>query len=147
MAAAASSPNRISKPQTPVYDLQQLYSDQLASSVALGETSVALARARLWIFRIALHPAGSDVSKFARNANDQLDQSEKAWDAFRTLPFSDADEQRDAGEVNTRLENLLTTGYAGFSGYRVRRRRQNQICCVSHVSSTIWRCHRQNRLA
>jgi hypothetical protein len=134
MAAAASSPNRISKPQTPVYDLQQLYSDQLASSVALGETSVALARARLWIFRIALHPAGSDVSKFA-------------WDAFRTLPFSDADEQRDAGEVNTRLENLLTTGYAGFSGYRVRRRRQNQIGCVSHVSSTIWRCHRQNRLA
>jgi hypothetical protein len=113
----------------------------------LGETSVALARARLWIFRIALHPAGSDVSKFARNANDQLDQSKKAWDAFRTLPFSDADEQRDAGEVNTRLENLLTTGYAGFSGYRVRRRRQNQICCVSHVSSTIWRCHRQNRLA
>jgi methyl-accepting chemotaxis protein-1 (serine sensor receptor) len=92
-------------------DLQQLYSNQLASSVALSETSVALARARLWIFRIALDPAGSDVSKFAQNAKDQLDRSKKAWDAYRALPFSDADEERGAGEVNKRLQDLATIGY------------------------------------
>lgn len=92
-------------------DLQQLYSNQLMSSVALSETSLALARSRLWIFRIALDPAGSSLSKFARNAKDQLDQSKKAWNTYRALPFSDADEARGAGEVNKRLEDLATTGY------------------------------------
>ncbi|MFM0204219.1 methyl-accepting chemotaxis protein [Paraburkholderia fungorum] len=92
-------------------NLQQLYSDQLASSVALSETSVALARARLWIFRIALNPAGSDVAKYARNAKDQLDRSNNAWGAYRALPISDADEARGAGEVDQRLKDLVTTGY------------------------------------
>ncbi len=92
-------------------DLQQLYSDQLASSVALSETSVALARSRLWIFRIALEPAGSDVPKFAQNAKDQLDRSRKAWDAYRALPFSDADERNLADQINKGLADLVTTGY------------------------------------
>ncbi|HEX3635786.1 MAG TPA: methyl-accepting chemotaxis protein [Paraburkholderia sp.] len=92
-------------------DLQRLYSNQLASSVALSETSIALARARLWIFRIALNPAGSGVSKFAQNAQDQLDRSKNAWAAYRALPLSDADEERGAGEVDQRLKDLVTAGY------------------------------------
>ena len=92
-------------------DLQQLYADQLASSVALSETSVALARTRLWVFRIALDPTGSGVSKFASNAKNQLDLSRKAWNAYRALPFSDADEERDAGEVNKELDDIVTTAY------------------------------------
>ncbi|HEY1995891.1 methyl-accepting chemotaxis protein [Paraburkholderia sp.] len=92
-------------------DLQQLYSDQLASSVALSEASVALARGRLWIFRIALDPAGADVPKFAQNAKAQLDRSKKAWDAYRALPPSDADEARAADEVNKGLDELATSSY------------------------------------
>jgi len=92
-------------------DLQTLYTNQLASSVALGETSIALARSRLWIFRIALNPAASDVEKSAQNASGQLDLSREAWKRYTALPFWDAEEAQAAGEVDKRLDDLVTNVY------------------------------------
>ncbi|CAG9259142.1 methyl-accepting chemotaxis protein [Paraburkholderia caribensis] len=92
-------------------DLKHLYSDQLSSSRKLSEASVALARSRLWLFRIALNPDVPDVAKFVQNARDQLDNSRKAWDAYRSLPFADDAEANQANELNGKLQNLVTTGY------------------------------------
>jgi methyl-accepting chemotaxis protein-1 (serine sensor receptor) len=91
-------------------DLQTLYTDQLASSVALSEASVSLARSRLFIFRIALDPANADVPKFARSARDQLDRSKKAWETYRALP-ADADEANTANEVDKKLTDLVSNSY------------------------------------
>src|SRR6478609_6102180 len=84
-------------------DLKNLYSDQLSSSRKLSGASVALARSRLWLFRIALNPDVPDVEKFAQNARDQLENSRKAWDAYRKLPFADDAEASQANELNGKL--------------------------------------------
>jgi len=92
-------------------DLRVLYSNQLASSVALGETSVALARSRLWIFRVALDPAAPDVAKSGQNARMQLDLSRRAWQRYVALPFADAQEAQAAAETGKRFDELVTKAY------------------------------------
>ena len=92
-------------------DLKSLYTDQLASSTRLSEASVALARSRLWLFRIALDPDNPDLPKFTQNARDQLEKSHKAWEAYRQLAYADASEASEANELNGKLQSLVTTGY------------------------------------
>jgi methyl-accepting chemotaxis protein-1 (serine sensor receptor) len=91
-------------------NVKSLYSNQLGSSVALGDASVALARTRLWLFRIAIDPSASTVPQYAQNARALLDRSKKSWAAYRALPFADADEERQTNEVNQKLEDLVTVG-------------------------------------
>jgi methyl-accepting chemotaxis protein-1 (serine sensor receptor) len=78
--------------------------------LALGDASVALARTRLWLFRIAIDPSASTVPQYAQNARALLDRSKKSWAAYRALPFADADEERQTNEVNQKLEDLVTVG-------------------------------------
>ncbi|CAB3806230.1 Methyl-accepting chemotaxis protein I [Paraburkholderia ultramafica] len=91
-------------------DLQELYSNDLASSAALGRASVSLARARLFLFRIALDPTSSGVPEQTENARDQLAASKKAWDAYRALSFSGPDEARRAADVNAKFDALVAKG-------------------------------------
>jgi methyl-accepting chemotaxis protein-1 (serine sensor receptor) len=91
-------------------NVKSLYSNQLGSSVALGDASVALARTRLWLFRIAIDPSAATVPQYAQNARVLLDRSKKSWAAYRALPSADADEERQANEVTQKLENLVTVG-------------------------------------
>ncbi|RKP55825.1 methyl-accepting chemotaxis protein [Pararobbsia silviterrae] len=92
-------------------DLKQLYSDQLASSVSLGQASVALARARLWLFRIAVDPSAPDVPQYAQNARKQLDLSKTAWSTYRSLPAADADEASRADTLDRQLGDLVTGSF------------------------------------
>ncbi|QGZ64914.1 HAMP domain-containing protein [Paraburkholderia acidisoli] len=92
-------------------DLNALYANQLASSVALGETSVALARSRLWLFRIAINPDVPDIAKFEQNSRDQLAKAKHSWDAYRKLPTYDEDEARSSDQIDAKLQNLVTSAY------------------------------------
>ncbi|MBC8741386.1 HAMP domain-containing protein [Paraburkholderia sp. UCT31] len=92
-------------------DVQELYSNNLASSEALGRASVSLARARIWTFCIALDPTGSVVPQQAQDARDLLAASKQAWDAYRALPFSGPEEASRAADVNSKLEKLLADGF------------------------------------
>ncbi|WOD13742.1 methyl-accepting chemotaxis protein [Paraburkholderia kirstenboschensis] len=91
-------------------DVQELYSSRLASSQALNRASVSLARARLWLFRIALDPTGSGVPQQAQAARDLVVVSKKAWEQYRALPFSGPDETSRATDVNSKFEKLLSGG-------------------------------------
>ncbi|MBV8627364.1 MAG: Tar ligand binding domain-containing protein, partial [Paraburkholderia sp.] len=52
------------------HDLQELYASRLASSEALEQANVALAKSRLWLYRIALDPGSPDVPQEAQTARD-----------------------------------------------------------------------------
>ncbi|CAN0626382.1 Methyl-accepting chemotaxis protein I [Burkholderia multivorans] len=91
-------------------DVKELYSERLASSEALGRSNVALSRTRLWLYRIALDPSGADVPKETQTARDLLAESKKAWDAYRTLPFSSPEEAQRAADANTKFDALVANG-------------------------------------
>ncbi|MGF6905045.1 methyl-accepting chemotaxis protein [Paraburkholderia sp. GAS348] len=91
-------------------DVQELYSNRLASSQVLNRASVSLARARLWLFRIALDPAGPGVPQQAQAARDLVVVSKKAWEQYRALPLSGPDETSRAADVNSKFEKLLSGG-------------------------------------
>ncbi|CAN0618913.1 Methyl-accepting chemotaxis protein I [Burkholderia multivorans] len=91
-------------------DVKELYSVQLASSDALGQANVALSRSRLWLYRIALDPAGPGVPQQTRSARDLLAASRKAWDAYRKLPFSGPEEAQRAADANMKFDALVANG-------------------------------------
>jgi methyl-accepting chemotaxis protein len=92
------------------YDLQELYSSRLASSQALEQANVALAKTRLWLYRVALDPASPDVPQETQTARDLLTASRKAWDEYRALPVSSPAEARRAADVNTKFDALVANG-------------------------------------
>ncbi|WP_321924743.1 methyl-accepting chemotaxis protein [Paraburkholderia guartelaensis] len=91
-------------------DVKQLYSSRLASSEALGQSNVALSRARLWLYRIALDPASPEVAQETQTARDLLAASKKAWDVYRNLPFSGPEEAQRAQVVNSKFDALVANG-------------------------------------
>jgi len=92
------------------HDLQELYASRLASSEKLAQANVALAKTRLWLYRIALDPGSPDVPQEEQTARDLLSTSRKAWDAYRALPFSSPDEARRAADVNAKADALVANG-------------------------------------
>lgn len=91
-------------------DLQGLYTNELTSSVMLGRSTVALARARLLLYRVALDPTSPDVAKETQSARDQLAEFRKSWDGYNALPFSSPEEERRAADVKTKIEALMANG-------------------------------------
>ena len=91
-------------------DVKELYSVQLASSDALGQSNVALSRSRLWLYRIALDPAAPDVPQDTQSARGLLTASKKAWDAYRKLPFSGPEEEHRAADANMKFDALVANG-------------------------------------
>ncbi|MFC5430788.1 methyl-accepting chemotaxis protein [Paraburkholderia denitrificans] len=91
-------------------DTKDMYSSRLASSEALAQANVALSRARLWLYRIALDPASPDVPQEARTSRDLLTASMRAWDAYRALPVSSLDEAQRAADANTKFDALVKSG-------------------------------------
>ncbi|WP_116136503.1 methyl-accepting chemotaxis protein [Trinickia diaoshuihuensis] len=91
-------------------DLQGLYTNELTSSVTLGRSTVALARARLMLYRIALDPTSPDVAKETQSAHDLLADFRKSWEGYNALPFSSPDEERRAADVKTKIEALMANG-------------------------------------
>ncbi|WP_042263496.1 methyl-accepting chemotaxis protein [Paraburkholderia heleia] len=91
-------------------DVKQLYASRLASSEALSQSNVALSRARLWLYRIALDPASPEVEQETQTARDLLSTSKKAWDAYRKLPFSGPEEAQRATDVNSKFDAFVANG-------------------------------------
>ncbi|WP_279613553.1 methyl-accepting chemotaxis protein [Paraburkholderia tropica] len=120
------------------HDLQTLYSNQLGSAVALSQTSVALARSRLWLFRIGLAPDAPDIARSEQNSRDQLDHAKQSWEAYRKLPSYNDEEARKADEIDAKLKQLLQDGYEPI--YRaIETKDGNQIrSAVQNTSSALY---------
>lgn len=91
-------------------DVQALYSSRLAAAEKLGRANVSISRARLWLYRIALDPAGANVPEETQNARNLVEASKTAWDAYRALPSSSPEEAKRTEDVNTKFNALVANG-------------------------------------
>ncbi|MDB5774498.1 MAG: hypothetical protein JWP38_631 [Herbaspirillum sp.] len=69
--------------------LQETYSVQLASALAIGESKYNLAIARIAIDRALLHPEAPDAASLVGKTKDYLTTSNKAWSRYLALPKTD----------------------------------------------------------
>ncbi|CAB3763061.1 methyl-accepting chemotaxis protein [Paraburkholderia solisilvae] len=82
-------------------DQKVLYTDQLASAIALGKFDFYTARGRLVLDRIAAQPDSPEVEDLRKRANEQFDIADNAWKTYRAQSAG-ADETRLADEVEAR---------------------------------------------
>ena len=78
--------------------LEDVYSNQLMSTIAVNNGKNFLSRARFAIDRAALHPESSEVAGTLARADGFLAEADKAWSAYMALP-RDAQEQTLAQAV------------------------------------------------
>ena len=72
-------------------DQKRLYTNELASAIALGKVDFFYARGRLVIDRIAAQPDRPDAGSLVQRAREQFEVADHAWQTYRALP-ADADE-------------------------------------------------------
>nr|WP_315259353.1 methyl-accepting chemotaxis protein [uncultured Duganella sp.] len=80
------------------YALKDVYSNQMASTVALSNAKNYLNRARFVIDRGVFHPEAADLEKTLSRAEGFLQDGEKAWKAYLALPLT--------GEEKTLADDL-----------------------------------------
>ncbi|PXW17663.1 methyl-accepting chemotaxis protein [Paraburkholderia caballeronis] len=85
------------------------YSNQLASSIALGKTTLNLTIVRTTLDRVVLHPDSPRASALTDRALDYLAISQRAWDDYAALPHAPA-EQKLADAVAAARAALLQQG-------------------------------------
>ncbi|WP_321963772.1 methyl-accepting chemotaxis protein [Paraburkholderia sp. J7] len=85
------------------------YSNQLAAAINIGKTNLNLTIARTTLDRILLHPDTPDTQALLDKAQTYLATSNKAWDAYRSLPHA-PEEQALADDVQTALAGMLEQG-------------------------------------
>jgi len=67
-------------------DQKQLYTEELASAIALGKVDFFYARGRLVLDRIAAQPDRPDVATLEQRAREQFEIANHAWQGYRALP-------------------------------------------------------------
>ena len=66
--------------------LEQVYSSQLLSSIALNNSKNLLARARFVLDRAVLHPDADDVAKTISRMQGFMADSDKTWQEYQAMP-------------------------------------------------------------
>ncbi len=69
------------------YALKDVYSNQMASTIALGAAKNFLNRARFVIDRGVFHPEAADLEKTLGRAEGFMQDGDKAWKAYLDLPL------------------------------------------------------------
>ena len=81
--------------------LKDVYSNELASSIALSNAKNFLSRTRFTIDRGVFHPDAADLQKTLDRAEGFTTQSDKAWKDYLALPMG-ADEKELATDLDTK---------------------------------------------
>jgi methyl-accepting chemotaxis protein I, serine sensor receptor len=79
-------------------DQKELYSNELASAIAIGKFNFFYSRGRLVLDRIAAQPDRPDIASLEEHAREQFAIGDKAWQSYRALP-AEAEEKRLSDEV------------------------------------------------
>ena len=87
-------------------DQKEMYTRELASSLALARFDIYNARGRLELSRIAAIPSRPDAAELAKRAHEQFAVADEAWKAYRALP-STGDEAQLAKEVEEKRDALM----------------------------------------
>ena len=89
--------------------LSDVYTDQIASVVALDNAKNFLSRARFALDRTVLHPDASDTAATLKRAEGFLEQSQKAWEQYLALP-RDSEEDALTRDVEVKRRAYINDG-------------------------------------
>ena len=90
-------------------NLNEVYSNQLASTQAIGESQIALGRARFTMDRAVLHPEAPAGKEALGNAEKFIEKSNTAWKRYLALPQS-ADEKILSDEMDRKRTDYINNG-------------------------------------
>ena len=93
---------------------EDVYTNQLASSVALGDTMNSLARARFTLDRGVFHPEAADVGKTLERAAGFIAESDAHWKIYMDLP-READEDVLARDLDAKRKTYISSGLMALS--------------------------------
>ncbi|TXD56101.1 HAMP domain-containing protein [Ralstonia sp. TCR112] len=89
--------------------LKETYSNNLASTRALGQAESKLAQARTALDRAVTQTDAAKATDAIGRVNLQIQNSDKAWASYLTLPFSTPEEEKVAGEAK-KLREIVKSG-------------------------------------
>jgi methyl-accepting chemotaxis protein-1 (serine sensor receptor) len=89
--------------------LQVVYSNQLASSIAVSTMVTRLLQERTVLDRVILRPEAADNPDLLKRAAGFQEQSNTAWKAYLALP-SDEEEKKLSADVNEKRQTYLREG-------------------------------------
>ncbi|WP_269449072.1 methyl-accepting chemotaxis protein [Massilia endophytica] len=89
--------------------LNEVYSNQLASTIAMGAAKNSLARARFVLDRAVFHPDAPDAQEIAGTSTALLRDSDEAWQQYRKLPAG-PEEDALADEVQRKRAAYVKDG-------------------------------------
>jgi methyl-accepting chemotaxis protein len=90
------------------FALKDVYSNQMASAIALGNAKNFLNRARFVIDRGVFHPEAPDLDKTLSRAEGFIGDGDKAWKGYLSLPL-EGEEKQLAADLDAKR-----TTYIGF---------------------------------
>src|SRR5450830_279347 len=94
--------------------LEDVYTNQMASSVAIGKAKNSLSRARFTLDRTVFHPEASDVAKTLERADGFIGESDKFWQAYLQLPRNQ-EEDALAKDLDTKRQIYIESGLRALS--------------------------------
>jgi len=89
--------------------LEQMYANQLASSIAINNAKNLLSRARFGLDRAVFHPDAPDVAKTLDRARDFIIQSNGEWQRYLALA-RDAEEDQLARKLDLERSKYIDAG-------------------------------------
>jgi methyl-accepting chemotaxis protein-1 (serine sensor receptor) len=89
--------------------LEQVYSNQLASSIAINNSKNFLNRARFGLDRAVFHPEAPDVAKTIARAKGFIDDANKSWQTYLAMP-RDGEETTLAKTLETERTRYINDG-------------------------------------
>ncbi len=93
--------------------LKEVYSTQLASSIAINTSITRLLQERTALDRVVMRPDAPNVAETLKQAQEFREQSDAAWKTYLALPAS-AEEKKLSNEVTAQREIYLRDGVAAL---------------------------------
>jgi len=89
--------------------LNEVYTNQLASTQAIGDSQIALGRARFTMDRAVMHPDAPASKEALDNAEKFIEKSNTAWKRYLALP-QNADEKVISDEMDRKRNDYINNG-------------------------------------
>ncbi|MGK5080261.1 methyl-accepting chemotaxis protein [Janthinobacterium sp. HLX7-2] len=87
----------------------EVYSNQLASTQAIGESQIFLGRARFTMDRVMLHPDAAETKATLERAEQFVESSNKGWKRYLDLPQS-TEEERLSDDMDKKRSDYINNG-------------------------------------
>ncbi|MFZ6719362.1 methyl-accepting chemotaxis protein [Undibacterium sp. Ji49W] len=91
--------------------IKEIFTNQLPSVEALGQSRVLILRARTSLDRAIAHPEASDTAETIKKSEEFLSQSDVYWKKYLSLP-QDAEEKKISDEVSALRDKYIKDAHA-----------------------------------